>query len=65
MRHWPVKVLQPSIYDSPLHVCFLVEWKGGHKGLKTGAKLFWAKTCGGRGRLDWCGQTTLNLNTTL
>lgn len=28
------EVLQPSIYDSPLHVCFPVEWKGGHTGLK-------------------------------
>lgn len=46
-----MKVLQPSIYDSPLHVCFLVEWKGGHKGLKT-AKLFWANACGGRARMQ-------------
>lgn len=28
------EVLQPSIYDSPLHVCFPVEWKGGHAGLR-------------------------------
>lgn len=42
------EVLQPSIYDSPLHVCFPVEWKGGHAGLRR-AKLCWAKACGGRG----------------
>ncbi|CAB1424251.1 unnamed protein product [Pleuronectes platessa] len=54
------EVLQPSIYDRPLHVCFSVEWKGGHARLR-GAKLSWAKACGGRGnsrgwrRTRWLG----------
>ena len=45
------EVLQPSIYDRPLHVCFSVEWKGGHARLR-GAKLSWAKACGGRGGIQ-------------
>lgn len=33
------EVLQPSIYDSPLHVCCPVKWKGGHKGLRRAKQL--------------------------
>lgn len=47
MRHRPVKFCSRAFTIVVLHVCFPVEWKGGRKG-PSGAKLLWAKACGGK-----------------